>query len=382
MSRQQIVMVSHYYPPHVGGLEVVAQAQAKSLGRRDHDVAVVTADVEGTPRTETDGGVIITRVKAWHYFDKRFGIPFLFFSPALYTELKHKIQLSSVVHIHDVFYMSSWVAGYLAWKLKKPLFLTQHVGMVDHPSGLVRFVQKAVYSTAGQYLFKRANRVIVYNRNVYKFVKQQGVPEARIIELRNGIDTSYFTPVAPEQKRALRRKHGLPEDQPICLYVGRLVPKKGYLLLLGAAQKSTHRPLAVFVGPGKYPENDQYNARFLGPRQGEALRELYQLADVCVIPSKDELFTLVHQEAMACGLPIITTDEPGYRSYQVDRKRMALVKRSQNAITQAIDTVLSDRDLQWQMSNYSRQLAVEKFDWERNIETLAQLYYAPQEDKA
>lgn len=366
-------MVSHNYPPHVGGLEVVAASQAHSLAARHHNVAVVTSSADGAPLRETTQGVAINRVKASHFFDTHFGIPFPLFSPGIYRQLKHKIKLSTVVHIHDVFYISSWVAGILAIRMRKPLYITQHVGLVAHPNALVMLIQKIVYGTIGKFLFHRAAHVVVYNRHTHTFVKRQGVPASRITELRNGIDTGYFTPATAEEKRELRRKYSLPEDGPICLYVGRLVPKKGYQLLLDALKRTKTQPLALFVGPGKQPPA-QHNARFMGARRGAALRDFYRLADVCVIPSKDEIFTLVHQEAMACGLPVITTDEPGYRAYQVERDHMALVERNEKDIASALDRVLGDLTLQWRMGEYSRRLAVERFDWEKNIEELVQLY--------
>jgi D-inositol-3-phosphate glycosyltransferase len=96
------------------------------------------------------------------------------------------------------------------------------------------------------------------------------------------------------------------------------------------------------------------------------LLELYQAADVFVVPAVGEIFTLVMQEAMACGLPVVTTDDPGYAEYDLDLESIALVPRTTEAIDAAVTAVLADAARAARMSAYSRAVALDRFSWRQN----------------
>jgi glycosyltransferase involved in cell wall biosynthesis len=109
-----------------------------------------------------------------------------------------------------------------------------------------------------------------------------------------GVDTNQFQP---------RPGHHLPYPGPVWLYVGRIAIEKNIEAFLKLDLPGTK----VLVGDGParttltktYPE-----AKFLGPRTGEALVEAYAGSDVFVFPSKTDTFGLVMLEALACGTPV------------------------------------------------------------------------------
>ena len=118
-----------------------------------------------------------------------------------------------------------------------------------------------------------------------------------------------------EEKRQLRQKLGMTEEK-IVLYVGRYDPKKGMDDLLHAAPE-LGADTGVFLVGGEpneehlafCRENNVANAHFVGFKRKEALAEYYMAADVLVLPTKSDVWGLVINEAMACGLPVITTDQ-------------------------------------------------------------------------
>src|SRR5690606_39681976 len=71
-----------------------------------------------------------------------------------YTTLFRSVQ------IHDMLYLTSWVAALLCRVLRTPYVVTQHVGMVDHPAQLVRAVQRAVLRTVSALVLRGAARVL------------------------------------------------------------------------------------------------------------------------------------------------------------------------------------------------------------------------------
>ena len=118
-----------------------------------------------------------------------------------------------------------------------------------------------------------------------------------------------------EEKQQLRQKLGLPEEK-ILLYVGRYDPKKGMDDLLHISPRLDSSAGICFVGGEPTEEhlafcreNDLQNVHFVGFRKKEALEEYYRAADVLVLPTKSDAWGLVINEAMAQGLPVITTDK-------------------------------------------------------------------------
>jgi glycosyltransferase involved in cell wall biosynthesis len=370
-----IVMACHYYPPHIGGIEVVAQAQAASTAARGRPVVVLTSTAGGGRGGDaTPDGVTLVRLPAWNGLEDLIGIPFPLFGLRFLIAAWRAIGKAEVVHVHDVFYLSSQLAGLVALVRRKPLFITQHVALVDHPSRTVMALQRLIYATSGSLLFRRARHVVVYNANVRETVRQYG-GETPVLEVRNGIDTDMFSPCDAAEKRRLRQLHGLPLERPIALFVGRLVAKKGYEELFRARSRDY---LTVFVGggrpaPGVTSDDD---ARLIGAVDRASLVDHYRMSDVFVLPAVGELFTLSMQEAMACALPVVTTDEPRYAEYEFDRAAITLTDRTPEALRATITSLLGDGERLAAAARYSREFAVREFSWDANIDRVLALYDA------
>lgn len=362
----RVVAVAHYYPPHVGGLEVVAQRQARQLVAAGHPATVVTSAVVGAPAgTANEGGVIVERCSAWNILDRRFGIPFPVIGLSFVRVLRRRIRESDLVHIHDVFYMPSWAAFLTARWYGKPVVLTQHVAIVEHPSRLVMLVQRFVYATIGLALMRRASIVIAYNTIVRDFLISRGVMPQRIMLMGNGIDLGMFHPLHGESVSSIRKRFGLPLGRPLALFVGRFVPKKGCDILFDARSDAYD---IVFVGSGTAPAgwHGTSGVHAVGALTREELALLYRAVDLFVFPARGEVLTLVMQEAMASGLPVVTTDDPAYESFGFDRERICLVPPTVPALKASLTRLAGDVALRSRMGAYSRKIALERFDWDRN----------------
>lgn len=366
------LLVAHNYPPHIGGLEVVVWRQAQSMAENGYDVTVLTSSYGGgSSEVEAQTRLEVIRLPCSHVLERISTIVFPLFSPRLVFELWRQVKRADVVHIHDVFYMSSWVAAVLAVMARLPILLTQHVAMVEHPSKLVMAVQKLVYGTAGRWIFSKARRIVVYNENVRAFLGSRGVPEARILLMANGIDTTQFRPGTPDERLELRRRFGLPQDRRLVLFVGRLVEKKGYQILLEARDPTYD---VVFVGPGTIPRQGRTEGvHWVGPLDQAQTCELYRACDLFAFPAVGEIFTLVMQEAMACGLPVLTTDDPAYVG-SIASASVVLCRRDADSFRAAMKDLLADTDRLLALGVRSRQLAVQYFDWRANISRLIDVY--------
>src|SRR5262245_54197821 len=113
-------------PPHMGGIERVAQSLVDGLTRRGHSVRWVSSATPAAPGAH--GGSV--RVPAWNGLGERLGVPFPVWSPAALATLEREVAHADLVHVHDCLYMGSAAAAAFCKRHCKPLLLTQHVGYV------------------------------------------------------------------------------------------------------------------------------------------------------------------------------------------------------------------------------------------------------------
>ena len=121
---------------------------------------------------------------------------------------------------------------------------------------------------------------------------------------------------SPEAKAAARRKIGVTEEKMV-LYAGQFVPRKGIDVLLKAAASFEPNVGVYIVGGGaEIPEEYLHiqkelslrNVRFVGFKTKEALRDYYLAADVFVLPTREDVWGLVVNEALSFGLPVVSTE--------------------------------------------------------------------------
>jgi glycosyltransferase involved in cell wall biosynthesis len=171
--------------------------------------------------------------------------------------------------------------------------------------------------------FRRMNRIYVVNRRATDLYRER-FPEAaeRIEFLPNWFDDDVFAPVDAGQRAGLRQnlaaELGLPAGAWILLYAGRLEGQKRPQLLVEAFARATASASAVLLvaGDGSLRRETEELAerlgcarrvRFLGTRPRSELAQLMNAADGLLITSAFETGPTVGLEALACGLPVITT---------------------------------------------------------------------------
>ncbi|MCA9397278.1 glycosyltransferase [candidate division WWE3 bacterium] len=365
--KPHVVKVVSYAHPFTGsGLGNVAQKQAEYLATNGYHVSLVSSNYPKSKSVFLLNNVQHVKIPALHFL-MRFHVPVPI--PFITPTLIRLIKSADIVHIHDVLYPMSFLSVLLAKLFRKPIVLTQHVPFVEYPQLVLNGIQRIALATMGSITFAFSDRIIVLNEVVKSMLHTHA---EKVVLLPNGVDTVFFSPVDQQEKEHLRDKHGFDTSRHIVLFVGRLVPKKGYEIVFDLTNESY---TILCVGAGVVPEGMQNNPhiKFLGNKTQNELREYYQLSDVFVLPSYGEGFPLVIQEAMASGLPIITTDQEEYHQY-VDKDFVRLVPRDKESFQKAIEEILNNRDVRNTMSMYSRQTALGMFSWRDNAEKIAEIY--------
>ncbi len=369
----RVVLVSHYFPPHMGGVEQVVAEQARVLSALGHDVDVVTTSIGHETQVEqTGGGYRVIRIPACNLVESRFGVPFPLLAPwhcaAFFRAIKH----ADVVHVHDLLYMTSWYATLVAAAVQRPVVLTQHVGLVRHNSKTVVAVERLVQSTVGRAVVHAARQITYLNSGVADLLVSLGADLERLQFVPNGVDADRFRPATGPERAAIRRRLKLPEHGIVALFVGRLVPKKGIDFALALPCRSYR----LAVAGGEVPPGVEVRSAVtvLGRRSAAEMPDVYRAADVFVLPSESEGFPMSAMEAMATGLPVVLADDPGYGVYDFDDTRIALVDRSVRDIDDALETICRDEHLRIAMGEYSREFAVDRLTWLAHGRRLSTIY--------
>lgn len=154
-------------------------------------------------------------------------------------------------------------------------------------------------------------------------------------------------PLMQEEKRQLRAELDMPEEK-IVLYVGRFTEAKGMDALLHAVPELDKNAGVSFIGGEPTKEHLAYceehsleNVHFIGFKKKDELMQYYKAADLLVLPTHSDVWGLVVNEAMACGLPVITTDkcvagmeliESGVNGYIVPAKQHTSLVEAVNQV--------------------------------------------------
>lgn len=245
----KILIVTHYFKPHIGGIEIVAYNQAKELVKKGHEVTIVTSKLNREKAVEQKEGIRIVRVTAWNLFEKKFDVPYPIFSPRLISTINKEIKGNEIIHAHGALYLGSFISSLFARIYKKPFLVTEHVGFVKYKSSIINFVEKIAFSTIGKITLDRSQKVLVLNKNTKNFL--ESLTHKPIAYLANGVDTNLFKPASAQAKILLRKKYNFPLNRKLVLFVGRFVQKKGVDLLIEA--KTPEFDL-VLVGQGNLPK--------------------------------------------------------------------------------------------------------------------------------
>jgi len=208
------------------------------------------------------------------------------------------------------------------------------------------------------------------------------LPPERFRVIPNGIDIRRFSP--RDDRDQLLRELGLSNDHKLVVSVGRLTAAKNYPMLLRIAQRSKGRLPVRFLIVGHGERETELRAMandlgvtdivyFLGLRHDVA--RILKAADIFCFCSLREGFPNALLEAMATGLPIVTTCFAGADELIEDGANGRLIRMNDDAVGyDAIKAYLDDPSLAQRMANNARRTAGERFSMERMVNSTTALY--------
>jgi glycosyltransferase involved in cell wall biosynthesis len=215
-----------------------------------------------------------------------------------------------------------------------------------------------------KYRLRRLDKIIVVSRDSQRAMIEVGVPAEKIVVIYGGVDGERFRP-RPEDRAALRTELGLPADAVVSVVAANLVQQKGHedYLAAAAALRTAHPELwHVFAGAGEASPLRELATKlgaadrviFAGFRRD--MERVYAASDLSVVASfAGEGVSGVLREAMACGLPVITTAVGGNTELVRDGELGLVVPpRNPEALAAAIGRLLADPALTRRLAEAGR----------------------------
>jgi len=302
----RLVTVTHFFPDHGGGLELVAGELVDQFVRRGVVVSWFSSDTDRAPPDIRDSATHIP-VRSFNMVERLTQLPFPLWSPLSLRSLWGAIGGADVVHIHEHLYPSSIVALILARLRRRPAVITQHMGALGLQNGALTALYESGARALGALLYPLAAHVVFISANVRGFFGRSSDPHSQLIF--NGIDTDRFT-ITVQDRSVCRAALGVPPDRKAVLFVGRFVRKKGLHIIRQLAQRF---PQVIWMIVGSGPENPSAwglaNVHVYGRIGHDQLPAYYQAAELLLLPSSGEGFPLVVQEALCCGSGVLSTAE-------------------------------------------------------------------------
>lgn len=343
--RHDVAYVAGFYPPHLGGLESVAQSVAELMAKR-HNVRVITTTCgsDGAPLSETRAGVRVRRFAGLRFANTPISVGMAF---RLLT-----IGRRSIVHVHVAQAFAPEVVS-LTSVLRRGRYVAHYHADVDSSGPFGVLLGSYKRWILGPCLRRAAAVITLSDQQADFVVACYNVRRERISVIPNGVDPDFYALPAKRDKsrsnpRAVR-----------VLNVGRLDPGKGQLRLVDAMAYVSADVELVIVGDGTLKEEiaerikqlGLTNIRLVGAAHGDELLRWYRWADAFVLPSDREGMPLVVLEAMAAGLAVVGTDVPGTRD--VVGGVGLLTELDPVSIGAAIERIASDPDLLADLSESS-----------------------------
>ncbi|MCL4820205.1 MAG: glycosyltransferase family 4 protein [Vicinamibacteria bacterium] len=355
-----VVQVSPYLLPHHGGIEFVVDDLRRGLADAGHRVTVIGSDAHPGARPPE-----VVALPAWNGLEQR-GVPWPLFAPApLLRALRAALADADVVHVHGMLQASSLVAAAMARRRGVRVVLTEHTGRIRPRPVLLRGIEAVAAASIGRLCCRLADEISVLNSRVESEVRALA-PGRPVRRVRNGLDPELFRPPAPERRAELRSRWGL--TRPTALFVGRRVERKGFDLVAQAA-RGAFDLVGCGRGEGPAPEG----VRWLGALEREQVVELYQAADLLVLPARGEGFPLVVPEAMACGLCVVVGDEVAFRDH-LTPDVAAFCPLEPEAVRAVVGGLLLDEARRHALGRAGRAFALRHFEARAALETYMALY--------
>ena len=362
-----------------GGPPFVAAGLAAALAARGHAVTIATAARPGETRVPLD--LKVNQVEFPILGSDRYVS-----SPAMDVWLQANVHKFDLLHLHSIWQFPTFAAARACWFNHKPYVVLLN-GMLEHYSVHHRSLWlKTLYwhwrekyietGASGVHFLNTAEirKAVSWTHPLNKFIIGNGISEK---ELANLPARGHF--------RASNPAFG---NRPIVLFLSRLHPKKGLERLLPAWKRvATQRPDILFViaGKGEAAHEQSIDRVIVEQELGSSVMRVGQLAgqqkwealvdaDVFVLPSHQEGFSMAITEALAAGCVPVVTEECNFDELDESKCGVIIHDGDMAEFVFATLDLLDHPERRKTHAAAGRALVAQRYTWEKIAENLEQVY--------
>lgn len=385
--------VQSYFPfEDRGGPVVKVRALSRGLAQRGHAVTVLTADLGFGKHGGKNGFQTKVEHCRWGWRAEQDGVEAIYLSTmAHYRALTvnpnvigfcgSNLGQFDLVHFYGLYDLLGPAVGYFCRR--------QGIPYVIEPMGMYRPIDRSFrlkrlwHRNLGGSFWKNAARIVATSEMEQGELEDDGVPTEKIVVRYNGVEGNLRETLPT--RGSFRAKWSIPSEEPLILFLGRLIPRKGADALIEAfAQACPGAGRLVIAGPESEPgylallqkcaERSGVAERvlFTGALYGEEKRAVLADATIFALPSRYENFANSAAEAIACGVPVVITDSCGIRSLVSDRAGL-VISSSKDGLAQALCRLLSDKGLYARLKDGCQAVA-EQLSWSKLTERMEGVY--------
>jgi glycosyltransferase involved in cell wall biosynthesis len=383
-------IVQAYFPfQDRGGPVFKVRALAKGLAKRGHKITVLTADL-GVSKCH-DTGISFERCK-WGWQANENGVQAFYlstvahyraltFNPRVFEFCASELDKFDLVHFYGLYDLLGPTVSHFCRNLKIP-YVIEPMGMY-HPIDRSFVLKRVWHLTFGNLYWSNAAQIVATSEMEQQELLVDGVNPNKVVIRYNGIEPAA-TAIRPSAG-VFRAKWGIPSDELVLLFLGRLIPRKGAHILIDAfAQACPNSGHLVIAGPEgetgyaaslvKQASDVGVSSRvsFTGPLYGDAKAAAMADANVFVLPSRYENFANAAAEAIASGVPVIISEACGIRSLVSGRVGL-IVAPETRPLADAIYALTSDRPAYERMRALCPSVAAQ-LSWDRLSEQMEDYY--------
>jgi glycosyltransferase involved in cell wall biosynthesis len=360
------IFVLRFPPKWLAGTEIATYNIAKKLAKKGHEVHVITMLDEGVPEYAVEEGFFIHRVSCAKSFLRTFSMWFRFF-------LKIRCVNPDIIHVQSI-------------PLSVPAFFMRifsNKNYIVWVQGSDIYTPTAFLKLFSPLLLKKASTIIALTEGMKTEINKKYKRDTVVIP--NGIELDKFKTELTGLSKLQTGSYSSDTDHNI-IFVGTLRQIKGVRYLIEAMSiirlNNPHVKLMI-VGDGEEKEylqkltsdlNLNNCVSFVGKVPNDDIPKYMKEADLFVLPSLSESFGIVNIEAMASGLPIVSTNVGGLPYLIKDGINGFLVNpRDPSAIAEKSLLILNDKNLKESISLNNLSEA-KKYSWDYVIERLVDEY--------
>ena len=181
----RVLSTSHYFSPHIGGIERVAAEQLRRLASMGWDIEHHTSRLYGDMRRERHGDVTVVRHRAWNGLERRLRVPVPLVGWEAWRSLRASATTADVAVVHGHVYPISALAALAARKAGRPYVVVQHSPFVEYPAPLGT-LERVADSSLGRSVLERADVVVCVSGHTACFVRSVA-PRAPTVVISNGV---------------------------------------------------------------------------------------------------------------------------------------------------------------------------------------------------